>query len=129
MRHFRLVAVLLVLALAACGETARDLGLGAPGTLHAVTLVTGPVFYGFLDRATHDAIVLSDVYYVQIESGQNNQRVNKLVRRADTDWHGPERMSIPIDKVVMIEIVGVRSTVAKLVAEVKAKAAQAPLKP
>ena len=122
--------LLAVSMFAGCLPGGRDLGLGSPGTLHAVTIVGGPVFYGFLDRTTRDAIVLKDVYYVQISAdAQSNQRVNKLVRRADNDWHGPEKMSIPYDKVVMVEIVGPNSTVAKLVAEASAKAAPASTKP
>jgi len=120
-----LAAALFVL-LAACSKEARDLGLGSPGSLYAVTIVGGPVFYGFLDRTTPDALVLSDVYYVQISSdAKSNQRVNKLVRRSDTDWHGPEKMSIPYDKVVMVELVGSTSVVAKLIAEARSKSTPA----
>ena len=80
------------------------------------------MFYGFLDRTTPDALVLNDVYYVQITSdAQSNQRVNKLVRRSDSDWHGPEKMSIPYDKIVMVELVGSKSLVAKLVTEARSK--------
>ena len=118
------VAAALLLSLSACTKEGRDLGLGPAGTLHAVTIVGGPVFYGFLDRTTADALVLNDVYYVQITSdGQSNQRVNKLVRRSDTDWHGPEKMSIPYDKIVMVEVVGRNSSVAKLVNEARSKSA------
>jgi hypothetical protein len=118
----KLLLLLSVSILAGCPWGGRDFGLGSPGMLHAVTIVGGPVFYGFLDRTTRDAVVLTDVYYVQITpDAQSNQRVNKLVRRADADWHGPEKMSIPYDKIVLVEIVGPRSTVAKLVSEAKAK--------
>jgi len=123
-----IVAALLV-SLISCAKEGRDLGLGSPGALHAVTIVGGPVFYGYLDRTTPDALVLNDVYYVQITSeAQSNQRVNKLVRRSENDWHGPEKMSIPYDKIIMVELVGPNSSVAKLVSEARSKSAPAPAK-
>src|SRR5262245_30600075 len=99
------IAAALLVSLTSCSKGGRDLGLGSPGALYAVTIVSGPVFYGFLDRTTPDALVLNDVYYVQITSdAQSSQRVNKLVRRSDNDWHGPEKMSIPYDKIIMVEL-------------------------
>ncbi len=99
----------------------RDLGLGASGTLHAVMLSNQQVYYGTLDKVTQDAVVFKDVFYVAVSSDAQGNRVNKLVRRSENDWHGPEQMSIPIDKILFVEVVGPSSGIAKLVNEARSK--------
>ncbi|MGZ5172037.1 MAG: hypothetical protein ACXWCY_31890 [Burkholderiales bacterium] len=117
-----LVATSAALIVFLAHSNERDLGLGARNTLHAVMLVNGPVYYGFLDRSTKDAIVLRDIFYVQVSTDTgNNNRINRLVRRSETDWHGPEQMSIPIDKIMFVEVVGPNSNVAKLVNDARTR--------
>lgn len=99
-----------------------DLGVDAADTLHAVMLSNQQVYYGSLVRVTRDAVVLQDVFYVTASPDAQGNRINKLVRRAENDWHGPKSMSIPIDKVVFIEVVGPNSSVAKLVSDARARA-------
>lgn len=40
---------------------------------------------------------------------------NRLVNRQKADWHGPDWMSIPMEKVMFIEAVGARSRLAQLI--------------
>ena len=104
------------------GGDRHDLGLGPAGRLHAVMLVNGQVYYGTLARDTGDALVLEDVFYVQVTAdAQSQQRTNRVMRRSETDWHGPDRMAIPRDKIVFVEPVGTQSQLAKLIAEAKTK--------
>jgi hypothetical protein len=124
-----LVAALLIGAVIAADlgidafyRSRADFHVGPPGTLHSVLLTNGQVYYGRLAGITRSAVVLDDVFYVQVSvDPKSNERTNKLVSREENDWHGPTRMSIPLDKVEFIEIVGERSTVAKLIAEAQRK--------
>ena len=129
MRAFTIAAALLIgVVIGAClVEQTRfsespGLRAGATGTLHSVLLTNGQVYYGTLDRIdTHD-VVLTHVFYVQVTTdAKTNERANKLVDRMANDWHGPLSMTIPIDKIVFIEVVGSDSTVTKLIAEESGK--------
>ena len=100
----------------------RDLGLGPVGQLHAVMLVSNQVYYGTLAKDTGEALVLEDVFYVQVTAdAQSQQRTNRVMRRSETDWHGPQRMSIPRDKILFVEPVGAQSQVARLIDEARTK--------
>jgi small nuclear ribonucleoprotein (snRNP)-like protein len=91
---------------------------GTNGTLHSVLLTNGQVYYGTLDRIDAHDVVLTHVFYVQVTTDtKTNERTNKLVDRMANDWYGPLSMTIPIDKIVFIEVVGPNSTVAKLIGE------------
>ena len=120
-----LVAALVVLALAALalylifrGE--HGFGLDGRHGLHSVQLVNSQIYFGQLEHAGGDYVVLTDVFYVQaLTDSSSHQTVNKLVRRVQSDWHGPVRMIIPKDKILLIEEVGPTSRVAQLIAEAK----------
>jgi hypothetical protein len=128
-RAFAIAAALLIGAIiAAClVEQTRfsespALHAGTTGTLHSVLLTNGQVYYGTLDRIDAHAVILTHVFYVQVTTDtKTNEPTNKLVDRTANDWHGPLSMTIPIDKIVFIEVVGPNSTVAKLIVEETAK--------
>lgn len=104
------------------GGGRHDLGLGPAGTLQGVMLINGQIYYGSLARETADVVVLEDVFYVQVTAdAQSQQRTNRVMRRSETDWHGPDRMSIPRDKILFVEPVGAQSQLAKLIADAKTK--------
>jgi hypothetical protein len=91
-----------------------DLGTGPIGSLHSVMLTNGQVYYGTLLDVARNRIVLGNVYYVEVATDPKTaERSNRLVSRRASDWHAPTRMSIPIDKIVIIELVGPDSRVAK----------------
>ena len=93
---------------------------GAPGALVSVLLVNGQVYYGELVEASAAYVRLANVYYVQSVAAQAaSQPSNQLVNRSKADWHGPQWMSIPIDKVLFIEGIGAKSRLADLIAEEK----------
>lgn len=104
---------------------------GDIGTLHSVFLLGNQVFIGTLEAVDRGTVVLSDVFYLQSQAAQSASpmtspqsappRGAQLVRRVDSDWHQPTRMSIPIDRVVMIENVGRDSIVGRLVLEGRAR--------
>jgi len=114
------IAVSLVWQISRDGASGLRSGLGPTGALHSVLLTNNQVYYGALERAGPDYIVLTQVFYVQTSSDpKSGERANKLVERAVNDWHAPTRMIIPNDKIIFAEVVGPDSTVAKLIAEAK----------
>ena len=92
----------------------------APGTPVSVLLVNGQVYYGELAEQSAGTLRLLNVYYVQTVSPQNaNPPSNQLVNRAKTDWHGPQWMDIPIEKILLVEGIGPKSRLAELIAQEK----------
>jgi hypothetical protein len=115
--------IALCLAIQTWRQLVPDLALGSKGTLHAVMLNDGQIYYGNLEAVTANALVLTQVFYVQTSlDEQTKQRVNKLVSRTREDWHGPLKTTIPLDKILMVEVVGPNSTVAKLIHDANAQA-------
>ncbi|MCK6404840.1 MAG: hypothetical protein L6Q60_02365 [Rhodocyclaceae bacterium] len=96
----------------------------AGGTLVAVTLTGGGVFYGKLGEAPAGYLRLSGVHYVETVTMPNGQRDNRLINRQRNDWHAPESMTIPLERVQFIETVGSNSQLAGLIAQGNAKPAQ-----
>ena len=61
---------------------------GAVGTIQAVTLVGGQVYFGKLAKVTADSIVLTELVEGQtVTNPQNNQRQTQLVNRTRGAWH------------------------------------------
>jgi hypothetical protein len=86
---------------------------GPAGALHSVMLTNGQVYYGKLEEIGRGYVTLSDVYYVSVLTDPQGNRQNRLMNRQRSDWHAPLKMTIPIEKVVMLEQVGPESTVAR----------------
>jgi hypothetical protein len=94
--------------------------VGPLGSLQAVTLTNGQVYYGTLHRDTATSVVLSEVFYVQSTmDASTKEPINKLISRADEDWHAPSLMLIPVDRIMVVERVGPQSKVAQLIAQAK----------
>lgn len=93
---------------------------GPPGALVSVQLVSGQVYYGTLQESRPGLVRLSDVYYTQSYTMPNGQPGNRVVNRKKTDWHGPEAQLIPVEKILLMEVVGAQSPLAKLIAQDKA---------
>ncbi len=104
---------------------------GTIGSLHMVFLPGNQVFIGTLESVDRGSVVLSDVFYFQTQAAlsgtpatsaqPNTGRGAQLVRRMDNDWHQPSHMSIPIDKVMMLESVGRDSIVTRLITEARTR--------
>lgn len=96
--------------------SALPLSPGPTGGVYGVTLTSGAVFYGRLLESRSGYVKLGDVYYVESYiADPNGRRDNRLVSRQKNDWHGPETMLIPNDKILTIESVGAQSRLAKLI--------------
>lgn len=89
---------------------------GGAGALCSVTLINGQVYYGDCADSAPGYITLRDVYYVQVVPAQpGGQPGNRLVSRRKADWHAPQQMSIPLEKVMLVEAVAPNSRLADLV--------------
>lgn len=103
---------------------------GPVGGLHWVVLVNGQIYVGNLESTDRGTVVLNDVFFLQPAVGPGAVAPGgaaaaapnraQLVRRKDADWHQPDRMAVPIDRIVLMETVGRDSLVARLVNEVRA---------
>lgn len=104
---------------------------GPIGALHTVFLLGGQFFIGTLESVDRGTVILSDVFYLQsannpvptLPSAANAppQRGAQVVRRREGDWHQPDRMAIPIERILMMETVGRDSLVYRWVEEGRAR--------
>ncbi len=100
-------------------EADRKLALSA--RYYAVLLSNGQAYFGQIEFAGDEFVVLNDVYYVQSRvDAETSARSSSLVRRG-AELHGPDRMFVNRDHVVFIEPVGYDSRIARLIAESKRK--------
>jgi|HubBroStandDraft_1064217.scaffolds.fasta_scaffold210011_2 hypothetical protein len=115
------VAVVVVaIAIAATGWM-----LGHPravlftSTYQAVTLVNGQVFFGRLEGYGTSNPVLSEVYYVQSTINPQTKQQSNILTKRGKDWHGPDRMYINPQQIVIVEPVNPDSRVGELIKELK----------
>ncbi|MYM26507.1 hypothetical protein GTP46_28170 [Duganella sp. FT135W] len=97
----------------------RAISPGPLGGLYSVQLVNGQVYYGVLQEVKPAYIRLGDVYYIQSYQQPNGQPGNRVVSRRKNDWHGPETQTIPADKILSLDAVGLQSQLAKLIQQDK----------
>jgi len=79
----------------------------------AVLLTGGTAYYGKVERATRDYLILNDTYYIR--RGQNNETgetTNVLIKRGQ-ELHGPTGMIIPIVNIQFVEPVAPDSQIGK----------------
>lgn len=90
---------------------------GPLGTIQAVTLKSGQVFYGTLKSQAGGVVVLTDVYEpTNVVDPQTNQRTTQLNPRRAMTWHAPLDMAIPMSEILFTESVGRDSQAAKTMA-------------
>ena len=114
-------AALVALALLSWRQAATPAySPGALGVRYGVQLQNGQMFYGLLREMGPHHLQLEDVYYVQPFTTPQGVQGNRVVSRQKADWHGPQSMTVPLDRVVTIEPVGGASQLAKLIEQDKA---------
>jgi hypothetical protein len=110
-----LVAVILLIALTACGWGHPRKGPEVGTPYSAVLLDNGQVYYGKLAHAGSHFPELTDVYYIQSQVNQETKAVTNILVRRGNEWHGPDRMFVNERHIVLIEPVGTNSKVAELI--------------
>jgi hypothetical protein len=89
---------------------------------YAVALNNGQMIYGHPESVCNGSVVLTDVYFVVRQTNpQTNEVRNTLVPRRKSEWHSPAKMILNAGNVLLMEPVDPASSVAKLIAEQKAK--------
>lgn len=87
----------------------------------AVQLTNGQVFFGRLDGYGTSNPVLSEVYYVQTNVDPQTKQQNSVLLKRGKEWHGPNRMYINPQQIVIVEPVDPDSRVGVLIANAKLK--------
>ena len=84
---------------------------------HAVLLTNGQAYFGRIENLDGEYPVLRDVYYIQSRVNQETKQVANILVKRGSEWHGPDRMILNREHVLLIEPVKEDSQVAKLIAE------------
>jgi hypothetical protein len=119
---------LLVIAIALCliawHATQRDRLPPTGTTYQAVALMNGQLFFGRLDSGTAGAgsyLVLRDVFYVQTRQNPDTKAVANVLVKRGGEAHGPDRMIINRQQVLLIEPVRAESQIGQLIAQQSAQ--------
>ncbi|MCV2367741.1 hypothetical protein [Roseateles oligotrophus] len=85
---------------------------------HAISLLNGQVYFGRIEALGTDYTVLRDVFYIQsrVVNAETKEVANTMIKRGG-EWHGPDRMIINRQQIMVIEPVKPESQIAKLIAE------------
>ena len=82
-----------------------------PSTYQSVVLTNNQVYFGRLKSVSDDYLILSDVYYIKIESDGN-----RLIKLGTIESHGPQdKMTINQDQVMFWENLRSDSQVVKTI--------------
>jgi hypothetical protein len=87
----------------------------------AVLLSNGEFFFGHLEGYGTGVPVLTEVYYVQSTVDPQTKQQNNVLLKRGKEWHGPDRMYINPQQIVMVEPVDPDSRVGALIANSKLK--------
>jgi len=111
----------VVIAVAATVLAARDwrshVAPGLTTEYHAVVLVGGQAFFGRIENMQAENMVLNDVFYVQTRTNPETKQVSNVLVKRGQEAHGPDRMIINRQHVMLIEPVAEGSQISKLIAE------------
>jgi hypothetical protein len=95
----------------------REIRFATP--FQAVLLDDNQVYYGKLSGFGTEHPVLTDVYYIKSSvDPQTKETKNVLVKRGN-ELHGPDRMYLNTQHIVVVETVGAGSQVEKLITQSK----------
>jgi hypothetical protein len=86
-----------------------------PGEYHAVALTNGAVYIGKLSGYGSENPVLTNVYYVQCDVDKETKAVTNLLVKRGKEWHGPDRMFLNPQHILLVEPVSATSRVTELI--------------
>jgi len=95
----------------------RDLGRTFTTPYQAVQLTNGAVYYGKLSGYGTRNPMLTDVFYIVTKTDPETKQVSNLLVKRGKELHGPDRMWINPNQIVMVEPVGPDSKVAQLISQ------------
>jgi hypothetical protein len=85
----------------------------------AVLLTNGAAYFGQLEGLGSPYPVLRDVFYVQSVTDPQTRQVNNILVKRGKEWHGPDRMILNANMIVLVEPVNTTSRVAQLISQAK----------
>jgi hypothetical protein len=115
-KYFLMLAAVAALALV-CGAAYRVLNRDVAFTTpyQAVLLDDNQVYYGKLSGFSGKHPVLTNVYYVKSGVDPTTKETKSILVKRGQELHGPDRMYLNKDHIVLVEPVGMGSPVAKLI--------------
>jgi regulator of protease activity HflC (stomatin/prohibitin superfamily) len=122
----QIVVIALLLAILAVGgffvlREVRGVAVNLETPYQAVLLANGQAYFGKLQGLGSAFPVLIDVHYVQTQVNQETKQTTNILVRRGKEWHGPDRMILNGNQIVLVEPVTEGSQVAKLIAELRGK--------
>ena len=88
----------------------------AGASWQAVALANGQVYFGRLEPAAEGYVALREVFYVQTRQDPGTRAVANVLVKRGSEAHGPQRMLINRQQVLLIEPVGPDSQISQLIA-------------
>lgn len=85
----------------------------------AVLLTNGSVYFGHLQGYGSRQPVLTEVYYVVIQTNPEIKQSSNVLIKRGKELHEPDRMYINPQQILFVEPVGPNSKVAQLIAQAK----------
>jgi hypothetical protein len=95
-----------------------DSGKLPPG-LQAVALTNGAVYIGNFTGTENGMPVLRNVYYVHCEVDKETKAVSNVLVKRGKEWHGPDKMYLNPQHILLMEPVSTTSRVSELVRAAK----------
>jgi hypothetical protein len=83
----------------------------------AVVLINNSVYYGKLSGWGTPNPVLTDVFYIVSKTDPDTKKVSNILIKRGKELHGPDRMYLNPNQIILVEPVGPDSKVAQLIAE------------
>jgi hypothetical protein len=113
-----LLSCLALLASLACNQAsvqAAPVSFSTP--YQAVVLINNSVYYGKLSGWGTQNPVLTDVYYIVTKQDPDTKQTSNILIKRGKELHGPDRMYLNPNQIILVEPVGPDSKVAQLIAE------------
>ena len=87
----------------------------------AVLLDDNQVFYGKLSKFDGADPILTDVYYIKSGIDPQTKETKSILVKRGKELHGPDRMYLNRQHIILVEPVGPTSQVAKLIEQSKSE--------
>jgi len=116
-----LVLVVVLLGILVARELRGGTNVQLETPYQAVLLANGQAYFGKIQGLGTPFPVLTDVHYVQTQVNQETKQTTNVLVRRGKEWHGPERMILNANQIVLVEPVTETSQVSKLISELKTK--------
>jgi len=116
---FCLACVLLLLG-AGCSTTDKaqpNTAVAFSTPYQAVVLINNSVYYGKLSGWGTANPVLTDVFYIVSKTNPDTKQVSNVLIKRGKELHGPDRMYLNPNQIILVEPVGPDSKVAQLISE------------